>query len=237
MTCVSATACRAVPARVHGSAHNPPVDCTGPVRPFRRLERRTCRTGLHPTCRCRAPGVRQSLATYQPRRCPTTRAETAGRTGGRVARHLSTAWMPDRFVHQRSQDSPCIDDSLHQAVAVFLEVVTLPEPANRRIDARIGRPIGALQWIPGPPLLRKGLPVALLVGSDSANQVPARRKTSRVAIPFQSHIRIVPTLGPWGQPRPRRPNPRQARDFFEKRLNAIVGDSCSGLLTAASNAR
>ena len=87
---------------------------------------------------------------------------------GQPGRHVSTGWMTDCFVHQRGQVFPCLENSLHQAVAVFLEVFTLPELANWRSYVRIGRPPVAVKWISGTRLLGKRLPVALYSRSDSA---------------------------------------------------------------------
>ena len=140
--------------------------------------------------------------------------------GSTPSRTASTS-MTDCFVHEQRQASPCVENSVHQAPAVFLEVVTLPEPANRRIHVRIGRPPRISTWIGGTPLLGKGLPVAFHIRPDAANQVSMRRKTRRTAIPFQSHIRVVRTLGPFA---PAKTQCWPASDSMKKRLDADVRD-------------
>ena len=128
--------------------------------------------------------------------------------------------MTDGFVHQRSQIDPCLDNSLHQVGAVCLEVVTLPEPANRRIHVPVGRPPRRGTRKSGTRLLGEGLPVAFHIRPDSADQPPARGETRGLARPFQSHIRLLITLGPILSP--------QAQScpgsFSEKRLDLVIGD-------------
>ena len=129
--------------------------------------------------------------------------------------------MTHCFVHERRQVSPGVENSAHQALAVFLEVVTLPEPAKRRIHVRIGRPPHVATWIGGTPLLGKGRPVAFQIRPDSANQVPMRRETRRIAIPFQSHIRVIRTLGPF---MPTETQSWPTSNSMKKRLDAGISD-------------
>ena len=113
---------------------------------------------------------------------------TTGTSGG-----CTSPRTTDCFVHQRGEVFPCLDDGLHQVVAVFLEVVTLPEPADRRSCVCEGRPPdGILIWMIGTPLWGEGLPVALQFRSDSANQVVSIRETHPLAMPLQSYVGVPP---------------------------------------------
>ena len=113
-----------------------------------------------------------------------------------------TRWMTARFIHKRGQILPCCENGVHYVVAVFPEVVILPEPAFRGIQVPIGRPPMVGFGKGGRRFLCDERPVAFYLCPDSAMQ-PSTRREERLVIPFQSHIRILilfrPTLSTQAQ--------------------------------------
>ena len=63
--------------------------------------------------------------------------------------------MTNGFIHEGGKILPSLENGLHHVAAVFLEVVTLPESANWRIQVLEGHPRQVLMWKSGTCLLRK----------------------------------------------------------------------------------